>query len=501
MNGNIDGNFQIAPLPQGNYFNCSNPIEGIYGEFELFGALNELHLLPDSFVTLIGMNSFIDDYNINILFISDNFTNIKPSVQNITQGFDDLSLYFGVDYLIMNAKWTLQIQIDTRDDYGRIFINEIDIAVAGTAEVEIELIDNVSNVYIDPPVYHIFFCNNQTNFEEIQFIDSITKQPYNINDYVLSDSGNRYQVAFNDIGENFNSVSLHFIDSNESPSQTPSQFANPTLSLSESSTSTLSINPTVPSSNSPTTTQTIGATASPTTTSTISPTTTLSVGATASPTSTLTMSPTTTLIVGASTSTTPVIFPDFTFSPSTLTETNSGTPTRSKSMIFNILPPIIASQSSSKSLLRTTISRATISSISTNPMEQNICSERCDTGHEEVDLNLENIVSSNSTIELLSTNGDVDGILIIPNHIVSEPNAMLSVSFVTGTNSFLSNGLLLGNTIADITIIDTSGSSITNLDNPLTICFSQPEGELDVCFFLLYNIINFFLISIIFTIE
>ena len=165
-------------------------------------------------------------------------------------------------------------------------------------------------------------------------------------------------------------------------------------------------------------------------------------------------------------------------------------------MILEIVDPL-PTQSSSKSLSIKSKSNSPSRTSSFSPSRNiviptssiDICSNNeCDVGFDELDLsNNDNYNDNNndnnnneSILELISNNGNNVGTLIIPNNIVSE-DSTISVSFVTGSNSLISNDIRLGNTIADIVIKDIFNSEIKNLENSLTICFEQQEDELDVC--------------------
>ena len=106
----------------------------------------------------------------------------------------------------------------------------------------------------------------------------------------------------------------------------------------------------------------------------------------------------------------------------------------------------------------------------------------CDFGLEQFDLSYNNVNNINNnqvdTIELVSNSGLYLGSLIIPNELTE--NGLVTISYVTDSNTITTNGVELGNTILDITITDKSNSLITNFDNYLTICLEQPGNNVNV---------------------
>jgi len=81
------------------------------------------------------------------------------------------------------------------------------------------------------------------------------------------------------------------------------------------------------------------------------------------------------------------------------------------------------------------------------------------------------------TVELISNDGSSIGTIFVPDNLAGTSNSfVLNVDF--GTNiPFIFNGVL-GSAIIDITLLDSSGKEITELNEPLEIClFSQDERD------------------------
>ena len=72
------------------------------------------------------------------------------------------------------------------------------------------------------------------------------------------------------------------------------------------------------------------------------------------------------------------------------------------------------------------------------------------------------------------------GSIIIPNNVENtQTDLLIDVSYVT--NFLSSENIQLGSTIVDITLTDSFGTKITELDEPITICFNQNEVNDDSC--------------------
>ena len=86
-------------------------------------------------------------------------------------------------------------------------------------------------------------------------------------------------------------------------------------------------------------------------------------------------------------------------------------------------------------------------------------------------------------VALVSDDGNIVGAVIIPNTIA--PDGTIAVSFISNIQVNTAE-VTLGNSIFDITISDSFGSSVSKFDESLTICFEE-EGSVNVC--ILFSIV------------
>ena len=95
---------------------------------------------------------------------------------------------------------------------------------------------------------------------------------------------------------------------------------------------------------------------------------------------------------------------------------------------------------------------------------------------------LSNISDSRSTrVELTDAEGSPIGSLEIPRDLTRSPNSTLIITFTDGNQN--SSNLALGEVVLDITLLNSEGQEITDLDSPLTVCFPRPNntGHKDLC--------------------
>ena len=95
---------------------------------------------------------------------------------------------------------------------------------------------------------------------------------------------------------------------------------------------------------------------------------------------------------------------------------------------------------------------------------------------------LSNISDSRSNrVELTDAEGSPIGSLEIPRDLTRSPNSTLIITFTDGNQN--SSNLALGEVVLDITLLNSEGQEITDLDSPLTVCFPRPNntGHKDLC--------------------
>ena len=125
-------------------------------------------------------------------------------------------------------------------------------------------------------------------------------------------------------------------------------------------------------------------------------------------------------------------------------------------------PPIVPSNSSSPTLLKSVPSFAPNSIV--NTLESDC--ETCDFSSSQI--------LETGFVSLNSSSQDVVGLLLIPRSMTNLPNTVLSVTAVSNVpQDFFRQ--TLGGIILDIVLRDSSNNLITSLEAPLTICFSPPS--------------------------
>ena len=81
-------------------------------------------------------------------------------------------------------------------------------------------------------------------------------------------------------------------------------------------------------------------------------------------------------------------------------------------------------------------------------------------------------VSSNQLEELVSPSGQLVGVLSVPPNLSNQANSTLIVTLSNLGTGNSSNSRPLYSDSLNITLLDSQGNSITQLDSPLTICLS-----------------------------
>ena len=102
------------------------------------------------------------------------------------------------------------------------------------------------------------------------------------------------------------------------------------------------------------------------------------------------------------------------------------------------------------------------------------CIGKCSGGEVNLSINNDNYNEKPETLVSLTTNtGNIVGSVIIPSDIIGANNdATIDIVYVSNDSNFNSNNNI-GSVILDITLKDTSGNTITQLDNSLTICIEE----------------------------
>ena len=471
--GTIEGNLEIvlSTVAPPVSFSSPDPTYGLNGNFNIFGVFDQFICDEASNVIISGYNDPTIELftNINRLEVKSNSSSeISPYTQSITKNSDDFSLYFGISELIFSNTWTLNIRINDNENYARLFADIVNFSsLISPPEIIINILDD-SAIFDATPIFHVFLCSSpQANFGVIVFKDFISGDIIKDGDFITSGSGKYYQAKYFDDVDGFAYHSLSFMFSPDLP---PTQTSTGTPTGTDSTTST--------KSNSPTPTPTS------TKSSSLSPTSTVSE----------TQSPTTT----KSKSIVPSIEPSDSPIPSgeSFSSSPSFTPTTTKTVLVDIVPPLPLSKSPIPELITNTPSKSKMAQAETqnnnfqNPLPSPIIIPTaasfeclsCDVGSAKTVI----AGSGNIEVPFNSNHGNTVGGIYFPETFNSDSENTIEINLVSniqGQEVQNSNGdnVKLGNTIVDIIILDQFGNQVTKFSDPLTICLESSDSNEDEC--------------------
>ena len=394
--GTLNGNFEFF-----DDFSSPQLTYGEQGTFSTSSLIDNLVFPNNSYSTLFAVvDRNITPYNINNFQIADNNSIINPKPVAIgTEYTNLLSIY---DLLFISTSWTLRIEIPDIQTYGSLSVNNLMFSDLPTnPKIIIDIQDYSGYPYeknvIPKATFYVFICNQQSNFDSLEFIDIHTGNPVLNNDYIQGSSGIFYRVTYNALSASgYNSFSFENIlvqPSTFTATPTSSSTLTSTPTSSPTSSSSASNTPTSSPSNSETSTTTKTMTPTPTPTSTASQvtftaspvpsesqSTTFSSSATPTPTSSKTSTQTSTPTLtesSTSTSTKSIsMSPTARFSPSTTitasqTKTLTAIPTTSTTSTLTSTPSLTSTQTLSATPSFTPTSTPTSTKSASNTKSSN----------------------------------------------------------------------------------------------------------------------------------